>query len=117
MAAVRGLPIKTKRLLPGDQFQRTGHEAVYHVFGRFVDHTVLLRVESQPRPHDRHHQAVRSGNAGMKEYLEITTTPSRVLADLIFVDLATGLGYTNVGDAEPIEGFKLDDTVIIISEL
>ncbi|MNJ73168.1 hypothetical protein D3C77_699270 [compost metagenome] len=53
----------------------------------------------------------------MKEYLEITTTPSRVLADLIFVDLATGLGYTNVGDAEPIEGFKLDDTVIIISEL
>jgi hypothetical protein len=113
----QGTPISVKRLLPGDEFLRGGSEQVYRVFGRFIDHTINMRVESHPRPHDTMHPPVRSSEGARREFLEITTTPERVLTGLIFVDMNTGLGYTDMSDPLPIPGFKLDDTVIIISPI
>lgn len=117
MSQLNGTSVKIRRLLPGDQFLRDGSETVYHVFGRFVDHVINVRIEHERRPHDHLHPCVRSGRTGAKEFLEITTTPNRVLAGMIFVDMTTGLGYHAVCDKEPIEGFKLDDTVILITPL
>ncbi|MNM55484.1 hypothetical protein D3C81_666240 [compost metagenome] len=116
MSQPQGTPVKIRRLLPGDQFRRGDSETVYLVFGRFVDHVINVRIEHERRPHDNLHPCVRSGRVGAKEYLEITTTPNRVLAGMIFVDMATGLGYEDVSGT-PIEGFKLEDTVTLITPL
>lgn len=113
----QGTPISIKRLLPGDEFLRAGSEKPYRVFGRFIDHTITMRVESYPRPQDTMFPPVRSNEGARREFLEITNTPDRMLTGLVFVDMNTGLGYTNVGDPLPIPGFKLGDTVTIISPI